>query len=348
MKNLKILLVVISMLFIISGCSDAETNEITENCTNLIDDDGDGYIDCDDQDCKLESVCNQGELCNNGKDDDGDNHVDCLDQDCIGYPGCSGEICDNLQDDDNDGFIDCKDQDCDGDPICDATAPENCVNEEDDDGDNLVDCDDPDCATFITCLVEDCDNGDDDDQDGAIDCDDTDCASFILCQDEICDNEEDDNGNGYIDCEDVDCASFVDCAGTENCINQEDDDGDNLTDCNDPDCDEYWLCQIIPSDCDPVYNVGCGPIYPPTEETCYYDTNSATPFCQPTEGTIPEGDVCNTSVECAPGNTCYGFFAKQCLKLCHVETTIIPECGQTSVCMAIPIGSESEYGICFP
>ncbi len=46
------------------------------------------------------------EICNNGVDDDGNGFTDCEDVACI----C--EICDNNIDDDNDGFIDCDDNDC--------------------------------------------------------------------------------------------------------------------------------------------------------------------------------------------------------------------------------------------
>ena len=43
--------------------------------------------------------------CSNGVDDDGDGAIDCCDSDCIGDPDCN-EICDNGIDDDCDGLID--------------------------------------------------------------------------------------------------------------------------------------------------------------------------------------------------------------------------------------------------
>jgi hypothetical protein len=54
--------------------------------------------------------------CDNGVDDDGDDFTDCLDQDCIGTETCP---CDELEyecrdrlDNDCDSFIDCEDEDC--------------------------------------------------------------------------------------------------------------------------------------------------------------------------------------------------------------------------------------------
>ncbi|WP_020539173.1 M43 family zinc metalloprotease [Lewinella cohaerens] len=46
-----------------------------EDCTNGIDDDGDGLADCEDPDCDCE------EICDNGTDDDGDGLIDCDDPD---------------------------------------------------------------------------------------------------------------------------------------------------------------------------------------------------------------------------------------------------------------------------
>jgi hypothetical protein len=89
----------------------------SEICDNGIDDDGDGFADCDDFDCIGVNPCGP-ENCDNGRDDDGDSFVDCDDFDCIGVNPCGPEICDNGTDDDGDGFVDCDDFDCDGSPPC--------------------------------------------------------------------------------------------------------------------------------------------------------------------------------------------------------------------------------------
>lgn len=52
-----------------------------EDCTNGIDDDGDGLIDCDDPDCGGVGTCPEIQ-CSDGIDNDGDGLVDCLDSDC--------------------------------------------------------------------------------------------------------------------------------------------------------------------------------------------------------------------------------------------------------------------------
>ena len=82
------------------GGDDDECEEI---CDNGIDDNGDGYIDCDDM------LCDCIEICGNGIDDDQDGEID--EEDCI--EDISGEICDNYIDDDGDGLIDAEDEeDC--------------------------------------------------------------------------------------------------------------------------------------------------------------------------------------------------------------------------------------------
>ncbi|MDY0000069.1 MAG: trypsin-like serine protease [Polyangia bacterium] len=60
-----------------------------ENCVNGVDDDGDGDIDCDDQDCVSTSACApEAEDCMNGVDDDGDGATDCGDPDCASAENC--------------------------------------------------------------------------------------------------------------------------------------------------------------------------------------------------------------------------------------------------------------------
>lgn len=58
-------------------------------CTDLIDDDVDGLIDCQDPDCADAQPC-QPELCFNGLDEDLDGDVDCQDEECWFVDGCDG------------------------------------------------------------------------------------------------------------------------------------------------------------------------------------------------------------------------------------------------------------------
>ncbi len=89
-----------------------------EQCSNGVDDDGDGDIDCDDADCATASECIL-EQCSNGVDDDGDGDIDCDDADCATSPPCvPPEECANGVDDDADGRVDCADVDCSGTASC--------------------------------------------------------------------------------------------------------------------------------------------------------------------------------------------------------------------------------------
>jgi len=88
------------------------------------------------------------EMCGNGIDDDRDGFIDCDDFDCIGVSPCGPEHCSNGTDDDGNGWVDCDDYQCDGVPPC---GVEHCYNGIDDDGDTYVDCDDFDCIGVPPC-----------------------------------------------------------------------------------------------------------------------------------------------------------------------------------------------------
>ena len=63
------------------------------------------------------------EDCNNGMDDDGDGRIDCADDECRRAENCYESSCQNGIDDDNDGATDCDDTDCEGDPYCLGGCP---------------------------------------------------------------------------------------------------------------------------------------------------------------------------------------------------------------------------------
>jgi len=70
-----------------------------ENCSDGIDNDFDGDIDCEDQDCLSDPACGIGptnlygvpfEDCSDGWDNDFDGRTDCDDDDCAGDMSCGG------------------------------------------------------------------------------------------------------------------------------------------------------------------------------------------------------------------------------------------------------------------
>lgn len=118
--------------------SSSEMSGYEYDCSNEIDDDNDGYTDCDDTDCMYEPDCDEGQQssgypeydCSDGFDNDGDGYTDCDDTDCEFEPACGGGSSSSS----SEGF--CGD---------DNTDP----GEECDDGYMTQACDD-DC-TFPTC-----------------------------------------------------------------------------------------------------------------------------------------------------------------------------------------------------
>lgn len=64
-----------------------------EDCSNNVDDDFDGKIDCSDPECTGETNCPTGENCAVAGDEDGDGVADCDDGECIDLGICTGEIC---------------------------------------------------------------------------------------------------------------------------------------------------------------------------------------------------------------------------------------------------------------
>ena len=91
------------------------------------------------------------EICDDIIDNDGDAFADCDDDDCFDDPICQGTAtetsCTDQIDNDSDTLVDCFDPDCDTDPAC----IEDCTNGVDDDNDLAVDCDDLDCLTAPNC-----------------------------------------------------------------------------------------------------------------------------------------------------------------------------------------------------
>lgn len=140
-----------------------------QECSNGLDDDGDGPVDCADPGCGVYEMCfdssgtnteNTLPRCQDGIDNDGNGLIDCADKaGCGAFKFClppvenTPELCLDGKDNDGDGFVDCKDSDCKAFSVCNPT--ENtlalCMDGKDNDGDALIDCRDPDCKDLYVC-----------------------------------------------------------------------------------------------------------------------------------------------------------------------------------------------------
>ena len=128
------------MLWLLLACNDnllvqkgiGQEGEVPAECWDGLDNDDDGYTDCDDQDCLIYTECSQvpdDTALDTGAPDDtddtgetdtqdtGDTDVDPNDQDGDGFTPSDGDCDDtdaNINPNSNDSTIDGKDQNCDG------------------------------------------------------------------------------------------------------------------------------------------------------------------------------------------------------------------------------------------
>ncbi len=224
-------------------------------CSDGYDNDCDGLIDCQDDQCSS-APC-------------GANGLECLDGACQctgdgGTPQASETYCNDSADNDCDGQIDCDDSSCAGAPcglygrLCSGGAcvcsgnggtPQSsetyCNDNADNDCDDLIDCEDNGCenrscgAFGLTCSS------------GACICSGN--GGTPQSSETYCNDNADNDCDGLVDCEDNSCegtscgANGLVCAGgscvcssglsTESdCADAVDDDCDGLTDCADNDC----------------------------------------------------------------------------------------------------------------
>ena len=196
------------------------------DCANGEDDDGDGLVDCLDEDCDGEvsvdfdgktGFCEFGEETNyeDGFDNNGNEETDCDDEDCADVEICMPDVedCRDGVDNDGDGFVDCADSDCDGEVSVDSLGN----------------------AGFCEVVEQSCDDDFDNDGDGDVDCADSNCPE---CASEDCTAVGDEDGNGLADCADG-CTISIDAFGNtgfceaveQSCDDNFDNDGDGLVDC---------------------------------------------------------------------------------------------------------------------
>ena len=181
-----------------------------ERCADGIDNDGNGYIDCNDFGCSrsddqaIVSMCAERvedsvETCSDGEDNDQDGYVDCDDFSCSqsendevaalcgGDPEATFEACSDGIDNDGNGYTDCADYSCRDaeDPSARQACQESVFRP----------------GTFPAPSPQDigwanayCEDGLDNDGDGYIDCADWDCSwnpLVTICQGpRVCEERE--------------------------------------------------------------------------------------------------------------------------------------------------------------
>ncbi|MEM9456360.1 MAG: hypothetical protein AAGF11_19415 [Myxococcota bacterium] len=249
-----------------------------EACSDGVDNDGDGFVDCEDFDCSMSpdveitDYCasieeNTPAACSDGVDNDGNGFTDCEDF------GCS-------MSDDPEVLAVCEEQ-LEG-------TPEACSDGIDNDGNGFIDCQDFGCSMSENPAVlevcedqlennpEACSDGVDNDGNGFIDCQDFGCsmsedpAVLAVCADQLentpaaCSDGIDNDGNGFIDCLDFGCSQSDDFAvlqacqeslalsnaeADQRCSDGLDNDADGFVDCDDFDCShnpEVSRCPTLP------------------------------------------------------------------------------------------------------
>jgi hypothetical protein len=223
------------------ACGGGAENTI-RLCTDGVDNDSDGLVDCADPECQSFMICaeDNSQNCNDGIDNDGDGLIDCEDDECLEFLFCDedGKLCNDGIDNDQDGLIDCADDNCKDEIYCNENNVITCCDGKDNDGDGRIDCDDTQCSQWLYCREHsfaDCTDGIDNDLDGLVDCADPNCQALNIFQctqenTEInCSDGIDNDSDGLVDCFDEQCIEFNVC----------DNDGDGLAgvldiDDNDP------------------------------------------------------------------------------------------------------------------
>jgi hypothetical protein len=261
-----------------------------DGCSDCLDNDGDGWSDGKDPDCRLgrdEDNSTFGEAtCNDGIDNDADGDVDSADSDCSKGSDPESAECGDDIDNDEDGWTDADDPGCNvGDGVFEDSVPlgeYSCNDLEDNDGDGWTDGADPACE-----------NATDSEDDGFVD--------GIECNDGI-----DNDGNGDVDAEDTHCANNGAAEELEQpemsveCIDGVDNDGDGYTDSKDPDCEFRPFGFERKMSRDPAVLAGIDECYDGIDNDSDGDVDADDPGCWDADGT-PNGFIDDESLAAFEG-----------------------------------------------
>ena len=243
---------------------------IEEDCFDGLDDDGDGFADCDDPACAALQQCQvclpiPEALCDTSIDmsEDLEWITDAVDEGCGGVTlapelsyrwSAEVESVVTLSGDDDVVFHvykeadePCQNTSC----VSGGPSPHTFVAQAFEIFHIVVDsaASSPEGTLTLSCLAlsEACANGVDDDNDGLTDCEDLgDCKLFPGCPIlEVCDDGIDNDEDGYSDCKDIACVGHVSCEDQEICDDEVDNDTDGFTDCEDNLCADALPCQPL-------------------------------------------------------------------------------------------------------
>lgn len=144
------------------------TENTPTTCGDFVDNDGDGYTDCNDFNCCELVACAVGTSCNPA-DAGSDMTVITFDFGMV-TPENTVSTCSDSRDNDGDTFIDCNDFNCcaivtcalgtscnpsvDGGPASPENTVSACTDFVDNDGDGYTDCDDFNCCDVVFCASE--------------------------------------------------------------------------------------------------------------------------------------------------------------------------------------------------
>jgi hypothetical protein len=228
----------LSLVFLLlaAGCTDLTEGMTAGDCTDGVDNDGDGAFDCLDSDCAGSPDCAGDD--DDTVDDDDDSSVGDDDSSVGDDDSSVGDDDSSVGDDDSSvGDDDTGDDDDSAIPL-DPETSFQCADNIDNDLDGDTDCADSGCATWFQCVEAgaNCFDTVDNDLDGQTDCADTDCAGTPFCIENCADNFDND-ADGQTDCADTDCVGTPYCIEVCDDVGGVDEDLDGFANCLDTECD---------------------------------------------------------------------------------------------------------------
>jgi hypothetical protein len=324
MRNLR-LLIACTAIFTLGFVANCGDDAKETNCTDQVDNDGDGVTDCADSDCDgnqaCQSGCNNNNLCEPAA---GENATNCP-NDCGSAPVCGNGTCETGEDSTN-CLQDCPVNPCNNDGDCDAgettaNCPADCSGSDEcvADADVLAD---NGCAMGETCDLA-----------AAVEC----RATGAVANYAACTASTDCGANAgcySLDGTTFSCLPYCDiqnppatCPGAAACAGGVE---------NHP---SLGLCLETSDECDPVDNTGCT-----APDACYIVSTGAS--CAATTASPGQpGEACDNDSPsgCVAGSSCFmpTGGAWTCMEVCVLAGGAGCTTGSCS-----DVISSTTYGVC--